>query len=502
MPRSLHVIHLALASVVLLSLACQRESPDPPIVDDDASETHAAATKDLSSPIVDRPRVIVTTDGEADDRCSMVRFLLTCNEFEVEAIVNSSSQFHWEGGEGWNAFHPVAWVDEYIDLYAQVYDNLLLHDPNYPSPEYLKSRWKVGNISAIGEDEIRTEGAEFIANILLDDSDPRPIWIQAWGGCNTIARALRIIQEEHPSRMKEVAGKLRLFLIWEQDETYQSYIRPNWEQFEIPTIISDQFDCMAYIWPKVLPEETKRYFEAEWMGQHILNDHGPLCAAYEAKEGAFQAEGDTPAFLHAIPNGLRSVDSPDWGGWGGRHVRVRNNVWMDPPPADDWKHPEGRWHFGNSWSKKLENVADLPEQQMRTQYFKPIWRWLAPVQNDFAARADWCVKDYAAANHPPVVQLLDTPLALKASPGQEVTLDATSTIDPDGDALSFRWWNYVEAGTYPGKQLDESSSSRTKITIPHDAQPGEEIHMICEATDAGSPPLTRYQRVVIRVESP
>ncbi|WP_338000678.1 hypothetical protein [Bremerella sp. P1] len=34
------------------------------------------------------------------------------------------------------------------------------------------------------------------------------------------------------------------------------------------------------------------------------------------------------------------------------------------------------------------------------------------------------------------------------------------------------------------------------------ARGGDEIHMICEVTDAGAPPLTRYQRVVIRVDSP
>ncbi|MCA9239325.1 MAG: DUF1593 domain-containing protein, partial [Planctomycetales bacterium] len=252
---------------------------------------------EASSPEQPRPRVIVTTDGEVDDRCSMVRFLLTCNEFDVEGIVNSSSQFHWEGGTGWNALHPVTWVEDQIDRYAKVYENLLLHDPRYPSPEYLLSRWKVGNVSGVGEDEVRTQGAELIAEVLLDSADPRPVWVQAWGGCNTISRALRIVQEQHPSRMKEVAGKLRLYLIWEQDETYQTCIRPNWEPLNVPTIISDQFDCMAYIWSKVLPAETKPFFEADWMQKHILKGHGPLCETYESRQGAFQAEGDTPAFL-------------------------------------------------------------------------------------------------------------------------------------------------------------------------------------------------------------
>lgn len=447
----------------------------------------------------DRPRVIVTTDGEADDRCSMVRFLLTANEFEVEGIVNSSSQFHWEGGEGWNALEPSSWVEDQIGLYAQVYENLLLHDLRYPSPESLLSKWKVGNISSVGEDRLRTPGAELIAKVLLDSSDARPVWVQAWGGCNTISRALKIVQEDHPSKMKEVARKLRLFLIWEQDETYQNYIRPNWEHLGVTTIISDQFDCLAYIWPKVLPDATQQYFQADWMQQHLLKGHGPLCTAYEVKEGAFQAEGDTPAFLHVIPSGLRSHESPAWGGWGGRYVKVRNNVWMDPPPDESWQHPQGRWHIENSWSKKLENAASPRDQQIRSRYFKPIWRWLGHVQNDFAARADWCVQDYPSANHHPIVVLKETPLGIQAKVGEEITLDASATTDPDGDALRFRWWHYQEAGTYAGPELAEAKSAKCSIAIPSDVKPGNEIHMICEVTDHGEPPLTRYQRVVIRV---
>ncbi len=447
-----------------------------------------------------RPRVLVTTDGEADDRCSMVRFLLTSNEFEVEGIVNSSSQFHWEGGEGWHAFHPVEWVREQIELYAKVYDKLVLHDPRYPTPAHLLSRWKVGNIGGDGEDDLRTEGAKWIASILLDDSDPRPVWVQAWGGCNTISSALKIIEQDHPARMKEVAGRLRLFLIWEQDVSYQDSIRPKWERFGIPTIISDQFDCMAYIWPKVLPGKTREYFGRDWMTRHILQGHGPLCDAYEHKDGAFHAEGDTPAFLHAIPNGLRSVESPGWGGWGGRYVKVRGNVWMDPPPASGWIHPDGRWTIDQSWSKKLENATRPEEKAMRTRYFKPIWRWLDAVQNDFAARADWCVRDYASANHHPVVKLRNTPLQIEAAAGDSVSLDATPTTDPDGDRLEFRWWNHTEAGTYSGAPIPDSGKARTTVTIPKDAQPGETIHMICEVTDVGSPPLTRYQRVLVRVK--
>lgn len=447
------------------------------------------------------PRVIVITDGEEDDKASMVRFLLSSNEFWVEGIVNTSSQFHWVGGKGWHALKPVTWVKDYINLYAKVYKNLLLHDKRYPSPEYLLERWKVGNINGIGEDSIRTEGATFIAHVLLDRKDMRPIWIQCWGGCNTLARALKIIQEDCPQRMAEVAKKLRLFLIWEQDGTYQSYIRPNWEKFRIPTIISDQFDCMAYIWPKVLPAEVKPYFEKDWMEQHILKGKGALCDVYYNHNGAFNAEGDTPAFLHCIPTGLRNMESPAYGGWGGRYVRVRNNVWMDPQPALDFVRPTGQWCFENSWSKKMEHYKDSDSIAIRTRYFKPIWRWMRAVQNDFAARADWCVKDYRSANHPPVVRLKHNRYDIDVKPNAYVTLDTSATIDPDGDKLQFTWWIYPEAGTYRG-QLNWTSScndSMVRFHVPADARKGDTIHLICEVTDDGSPALTRYRRVILHV---
>ena len=64
-----------------------------------------------------RPRVIVTTDGEIDDECSLVRFLLYCNEWDVEAIVTSSSQYHWRG----HKWAGDDWMDTVMGAYAEVY---------------------------------------------------------------------------------------------------------------------------------------------------------------------------------------------------------------------------------------------------------------------------------------------------------------------------------------------------------------------------------------------
>jgi hypothetical protein len=36
--------------------------------------------------------------------------------------------------------------------------------------------------------------------------------------------------------------------------------------------------------------------------------------------------------------------------------------------------------------------------------------------------------------------------------------------------------------------------------VPADAKPGQTIHLILEATDSGTPALTRYQRVVLTIQ--
>ena len=41
-----------------------------------------------------KPCIIITSDGEIDDECSMVGFLLYTNEWDVEGIITSSSQYH------------------------------------------------------------------------------------------------------------------------------------------------------------------------------------------------------------------------------------------------------------------------------------------------------------------------------------------------------------------------------------------------------------------------
>jgi hypothetical protein len=121
------------------------------------------------------------------------------------------------------------------------------------------------------------------------------------------------------------------------------------------------------------------------------------------------------------------------------------------------------------------------------------------LQNDFAARADWCVLPYEEANHAPVITL-DHPNSLRAKPGTVVKLNGFAK-DPDGDTLNYKWWQYWEVDTYSGEiKIKEPKNSSISLLIPSDAKAGETIHLIFEASDSGTPKLTRYQRVIITIK--
>jgi len=411
-----------------------------------------------------RPRVVVTTDGEIDDRDSMIRFLLYANEFEIEALIYNSSRFHWLG----NAWAGTEWISDEIDMYSRVYPFLRQNADGYPTPEFLRSRTYVGNITNVSEMEQDTPGADRIVNVLLDDR-PGPVYLQAWGGTNTIAKALSTIQKQHPEQVDRVSQKAIIYIILDQDDTFRKYVEPNWPKLQVLGSFR-QFGVIAFGWRNQIPPAYRVFFERPWLEGHISNSRGVLAGAYQSQDGAFRSEGDSPSFMHQIEVGLRSREHPSYGGWGGRFVEEK------PGQTNVWKDAEDDGNLG-----------------------KPIWRWAEAFQNDFAARADWCVKPYADANHPPIVWLTSQ-ANVEAAPGATVALDVSGSADPDGDKLSFRWWQYKDAGKYKGSvAIKDAERAAASAAIPSDAKPGDTFHLIADVTDAGKPPLTRYARVIITI---
>lgn len=475
---------------------------------------------------IDKARTIITTDGEVDDMDTFIRMLLYTNEFDVVGLIYSSSQWHYAGdGKGTLFTSEMAntakrygeridlrwagtlWMQGLIDKYAKVHGNLIKHDKSFPTPDYLKSIVKIGNIDFEGEMGKDTEGSDFIRKIVLDDAR-KPVYVQIWGGTNTLARALKSIEEKYKNTgdwkgiYKKVSEKVIIYAVLDQDATYMKYIAPNWPNIRV-IYNSAQFWSFAYPWSQVVPKELQKFLGGRWFSENIKFGHGALLDSYflwgdgqkisgdeEHTQGDitvaqkksrtrydFISEGDSPAYFFLLNYGLRSMEDPTFGGLGGRFVKSQSNPnrWEDGPLVID-----------------LNPFTGKPDKSY------PQVRWIEDLQNDFAARADWCVKEYSEANHAPVVTLKHTN-CLIAKPGDKIHLSGTA-IDPDGNQLVYKWWQYKEAGTYDGLvRIVGSDNPNASFTLPTDAEIGKTIHLILQASDDGNPKLTRYQRVVIVV---
>jgi hypothetical protein len=214
------------------------------------------------------------------------------------------------------------------------------------------------------------------------------------------------------------------------------------------------------------------------IGKNFVGGTPVTCAKSGRTRYDFISEGDSPAYFSLIDFGLRNKKNPSFGGLGGRFVQSATNP--------------------NRWADRA-TVADFNPFTNKPETSCPQVRRLKVLQNDFAARADWCVKGYKEANHAPVVRL-GSRVDISAKPGDKIQLSG-SAKDPDGDRLKYSWWQYKEAGTYSGTVTMEGvESQKASILVPADAEKGKTFHFILEVNDTGSPILTRYQRVVVTVK--
>ncbi|WP_437757424.1 pectate lyase [Sorangium sp. So ce1389] len=410
-----------------------------------------------------RPRVIATTDGEIDDHSSMVRFLMYASDYDVAGIVEVNSRYQKNG----HSAEP--WLENQIDQYEKILPNLRVHNKDYPDAAHLRSVMRVGNENI--EDILRapenfvtqdTPGAQLIIDTLLDD-DPRPVHVQSWGGANTTAYALWKLKNEYlPADFQRAVSKLRIYAIYYQDAG--GY----WIEDNIPGVTIYESYAWDVVWnyqsvfgPN--PAEVKALMTHTWLTENVKTNHGPLGEAYSQ---TYVSEGDTPAFMPLINNGLGQHMNYTLGGWGGRAV-VK----------------EGR-HMVDGWDDCDRN--------------KTYWRWLVAAQNDFAARMDWAVAPtLAQANHNPVARVVGD-LERAVAAGATVNLDASPTTDPDNDTLSFRWWQYGDLDSATANvQITGEDTSMASFVAP--AEPGKQVHIILEVTDKGTPPLTNYQRVIVTI---
>ncbi|MBD3266754.1 DUF1593 domain-containing protein [bacterium] len=425
-----------------------------------------------------KPRIVVLTDistWETDDHESLIRLLAHADLFEIEGLVIStgySIKTLTKSPE--KEFIQIA--RGVIDAYAKDLPNLMKRSNQaghafddtrqeigyWPSPEYLRERTMFGSLHRgkefIGDDN-DSPGSHLIIE-QADEEDPRPLWVTVWGGGNTVAQSIyRVKKNRSVEQFKTFLRKIRVYAITDQDRHYKG------EGLEVSShgwMRKQTGSDLLFIWDETAWKAHNGIGRNNWdQYKTHIQGHGHLGGQYPKYK--YGVEGDTPSFLYLMPNGLNDPDDPSQCSWGGTFKGNANNLWQ-------------------------------PSGSCRA-YFD---RFYPAAFNNFAARMDWAKK--GAGNRNPIIRLDGDDgirvLTKTPNPGETIKLDASRTLDPDGDELTFAWWIQTDAGTYSGKiPISNRDSQVAAVHVPSDSG-GKNFHVICEVRDDGMHNLTSYRRII------
>ncbi len=176
--------------------------------------------------------------------------------------------------ESWRWAKDERFIHDIVDAYTKSYQNLKIHNKNYPTPEFLKSKIKYGNIDFDGDFSKDTPGSDLIKSVILDNK-PGPLYITAWGGASTIAKALKSIQDQYEfsadwvNIKNKISRKVVLLPSGDQDDTFASYIRPNWPDMEYRQFRDSQ--NYGYGTQIRANDTNKTFLSPLWMKENITS---------------------------------------------------------------------------------------------------------------------------------------------------------------------------------------------------------------------------------------
>ena len=464
MNRYQNIYSLFLISIVFGYSSCQTQVQDP-----------------------EKYRIVIMTDMTHDDGNSLIRMLYYPEIFDIEAMIITPQlpDYDFDAPEPWEKGMKI------LKAYQEELPQLKKHSPHFPAYEDLLSKTKKGRgalvinflqegqrfedyigegINPNGESK-DSEGSEYLLEV-FEKADERPIFVQLWGGPITFVQALyRYRQRFGEEKFQKLLAKVFIFGILLQDITADYFVDLKKLQDEDCISLNTYQKEEGYSGERVQPGTF--IYDGDLFWEYLkavnfkdVNGHGPMSEIYDNG-----GEGDTPSFLYLISAhlGLNDPMDPTMGSWGGQFV-----------PMDE------------SFGKNYYYTCRLEKEGLT--------RWIEPATSSFFARLDWSIKEPNELNHEPKACLDgdsgNAILYKKVKAGDRIELDASCSSDPDGDAISFKWYVYKEAGNYSGTlEIGESNSHKIGLTIPDDYQ-GQEIHLILEVQDKGYIPLTSYKRIV------
>ncbi|KAK1622023.1 hypothetical protein BDP81DRAFT_510344 [Colletotrichum phormii] len=428
-----------------------------------------------------KPRVFVLTDmsNEPDDQMSLVRFLTYANELEIRGIAAITST--WLR----NRTDPDT-IREVIEGYGEVVSKLNSNVPSdaaYPSAEELLGKVSSGHpvygLASLDQNNL-SDAAVALVQAADESSAADPLWVSIWGGAAVLAEALQHVSS---TRDAEAAGKfvetLRVYSISDQDDA-GPWIRDRFPTLFYIISLHGWSEYTQPTWIGISGEEYRHFDKGgpnteivsnAWLQKHIRI--GPLGSHY--LNWTFIVEGDTPAFLSLVQNGLEDIDNPQWGGWGGRYTT---------------------------------SIADGGH---RFKY-ATIWRWREDLQHDFAARMQWTVNgNFGGNNHQPIAIVNGScgpsSLNVEYQFGESLVFDAAESWDPDSDTLSFEWFHYREASgrdlegfTIPliSQNLDIANLTADGGVVRLEPLKNQTMHLISSIRDNGDMPLVTYRRIILQ----
>ena len=487
-------------------------------------------------------RTIITTDMECDDMNSLIHLCLFLNEIDVDGFVYTASKFHFNGdgvhtlGEvtphyrcsgnmaiyGHQGYpHPdpeagslksyrpfeTGWIESlWQNEYAESYPYLSANAEGYPTVEQLLSRTCYGNVEFEGDVRFDTPGSNLIRDAILDD-DERTLYLQSWGGANTIVRALMSIAERYQNTpdwekiQKKVTDKVRILGIINgigQDNSWLDYGKPLF-----PDLILLKTECSygSYFAPMTAQKDCIETFQADWLKKNIKFNHGSLMGKYGLFGDGTYYKGEPDRNQY----GLNPVI--DWGFDGMEPCRFEKYDFLGEGDSNTYI-PLLRFGlrgmedpgFGCLLERFGKDGEEIPEiYDCYTGKMGHPNRFLKMYQEEWAARSEWCCLPYDKCSHPPVVAVEEKEVS--AGCAETVCLKADVSADKD---FTVSWVIQNELCQYEGKGIlscFETASGTYAFTIPYDAKIGDRFIALCCVKTDGRMPMTRFAQVRITVSS-